>query len=171
MLIRSEKTNKGLPLFHLSQAPQQTCHICDNANRMNEKTKTNTKLCSDEYVQNLIRILGFSTARQLKSTVNEKNFQMQPSKLLKSKSGIFYPKIDISCLYYDPKTGIIDPNGGFTGSYPKPDTLDTWSEVFFVHGSERSEYISCLTILFIFTAIFQPKAWIKRSILSVLSER
>ena len=33
--------------------------------RINEKTKTNTKLCSDEYFQNLIRILGFSTARQL----------------------------------------------------------------------------------------------------------
>ena len=103
--------------------------------------------------------------------MNEKKFQLQPSKLLKSKTGFFYPKIHISFLYYNPKTGIIDPNGVFTGSYPKPATLDTWSEVFLVHGSERSEYISCLTILFTFTAIFQPEAWIKRSILSVLSER
>ena len=126
MLIRSEKTNKGLPLFHLSQAPQQTCHICVNANRMNEKTKTNTKLCSDEYVQNLIRILGFSTARQLKSTVNEKNFQMQPSKLLKSKSGIFYPKIDISCLYYDPKQGLL---------IQMVDSLDlTQNRILWIHG-------------------------------------
>ena len=103
--------------------------------------------------------------------MNEKKSQLQPSKLLKSKTGFFYPKIHISFLYYNPKTGIIDPNGGFTGSYPKPATLDTWSEAFLVHGSERSEYISCLTILFTFTAIFQPEAWIKRSILSVLSER
>ena len=29
------------------------------------KKKTNTELCSDEYFQNLIRILGFSTVRQL----------------------------------------------------------------------------------------------------------
>lgn len=61
-----KEKNKGLSLFHISQAPQQTCHICVHANRMNKKNKqTNTELCSDEYFQNLIRILGFSTVRQL----------------------------------------------------------------------------------------------------------
>ena len=103
--------------------------------------------------------------------MNEKNFQLQPSKLLKSKSGCFYPKIHISFLHDNPKAGIIDPNGGFTGSYQKPNTLDTWSEAFLAHGSDRSEYISCFTLLFIFTAVFQPEAWIKRLILSELSER
>ena len=123
----------------MSQARQQTCHICVNANRMNHKTKTDTKLCSDEYFQNLIRILGFSTARQLEIDSEWKEFSTAAFEVTKTKSGFFYPEIDISFLYYNPKTGIIDPNGRFTGSHPKPDTLDTWSEAFLVHGSEKSE--------------------------------
>ena len=34
-------------------------------------------------------------------------------------------------------------NGGeFFGSYPKPDTLDTWSEAFLYYGSVKSEFAS-----------------------------
>ena len=34
-------------------------------------------------------------------------------------------------------------NGGeFFESYPKPDTLDTWSEAFLYYGSVKSEFAS-----------------------------
>ena len=35
---------------------------------------------------------------------------------------------------------MIHNGGGFFGSYPKPDTLDTLSEAFLYYGSEKSEY-------------------------------
>ena len=37
-------------------------------------------------------------------------------------------------------TQMIHNGGGFFGWYPKPDTLDTWSETFLYYGSEKSEY-------------------------------
>ena len=64
-------------------------------------------------------------------------------------------------------------NGGeFFGSYPKPDTLDTWSVAFPYYGSEKSEYSQWSSKQFyytqqlfdnpahIFTAIFEHEAWI-----------
>ena len=35
---------------------------------------------------------------------------------------------------------MIRNGGGFFGLYPKPDSLDTWSEAFLYYGSEKSEY-------------------------------
>ena len=70
--------------------------------------------------------------------------------------------------------------------YPKPDILDTLSEsrdpnrsfsllrirkeriLPAVTRKNLNTYISCLTTLLVFTAIFEPGAWIKRSLLSVL---
>ena len=50
-------------------------------------------------------------------------------------------------------------NGGeFFGSYPNPDTLNTWSEAFLYYEFDKSEYSSCLTTLLIFRAIFQLEA-------------
>ena len=57
---------------------------------------------------------------------------------------------------------MIHSRGGFFGSHPEPDTLDTWSEAFLYYGSEVNEslikqnkfntYNSYLTTLLIFTA-------------------
>ena len=67
---------------------------------------------------------------------------------------------------------IIDPlmihnRGGFFGSYLKPDTLETWSKAFLYYKYKKvntasgyskqiqfNTYISCLTTLLVFTAIF-----------------
>ena len=72
---------------------------------------------------------------------------------------------------------MIHNGGGFFGSYPKPDTLDTWSEAFLYYGSEKSEYcqlwletnlmhtlgvwLHCSSLL----PFLNSLAWIKRTIL------
>ena len=104
-----------------------------------------------------------------------------------TKSGVLIWNKDISFLYQN-KKWIIDPNnpqwpGGFFGSYPNPDTFDTWSQAFlYVYGSEMSEHCPAgsgdskqfqyIHQLFDYTAHlyghFIPEAWIKRSALSVL---
>ena len=65
----------------------------------------------------------------------------------KKQMRIFNPKTDT--LYFDGffnriQNGLliqmIHNGGGFFGSYPKPNTLDTWSEAFLYYGSEKSEY-------------------------------
>ena len=102
---------------------------------------------------------------------------------------IFNPKTDISFLYQNPKT-----DHWSKWSTTEVDSLDhTQNRILWIHDpkrffttentkySEKSEYcprwieknfntyISFLTKLFIFTAIFESGSWIKRSILCVLS--
>ena len=51
---------------------------------MNKTNKqTNTELCSDEYFQNLIRILGFSTVRQLEIDSEWKEVSTAPFEITK----------------------------------------------------------------------------------------
>ena len=78
---------------------------------MNNKKKQTQNFVVMNTFKTSSGFLDFPLFDSWKSTVNEKKFQLQPSKLLKSKTGFFYPKIHISFLYYNPKTGIIDPNG------------------------------------------------------------
>ena len=56
--------NQTSTFSHVTSPPTNLSHLCPC--EQNElKKKRNTELCSDEYFQNLIRILGFSTVRQL----------------------------------------------------------------------------------------------------------
>ena len=53
---------------------------------------------------------------------------------------------------------MIHNGGGFFGSYPKPDTLDTWSKAILYCGSEKSEFYY-IEQLFDNTAHFYAHFW------------
>ena len=54
-----------------------------------KKQKQTQNFCSDEYFQNLIRILGFSTARQLEIDSEWKEVSTAAFEVTKTKSGFF----------------------------------------------------------------------------------